>query len=176
MPVRVSAWAIYDVFEVRDGDQVFIGVVSDAQWQTFCAAFGFEELALDARLRTNRQRVAAREAFLPTVRQGLGTLAKADLLARLEAAGLPFAPIGRPEDLFEDPHLNASGGLAPTRLPDGSLTHLPVLPLQLNGQRPTQGGMLAGIGEHTREILASLGLPDHDVDALAAAGVIRKSL
>jgi crotonobetainyl-CoA:carnitine CoA-transferase CaiB-like acyl-CoA transferase len=176
MPVRVSAWAIYDVFEVGDGDQVFIGVVSDAQWLTFCAAFGFESLALDARLRTNRQRVAAREEFLPTVRKGLATVAKADLLARLEGAGLPFAPISRPDDLFDDPHLNANGGLAPTRLPDGSLTHLPILPIQLNGERPTRGGMLAGIGEHTREILASLGMSDDDVAALEAARVIRPSL
>ena len=175
MPVRVSAWAIYDVFEVGDGDQVFIGVVSDAQWQSFCAAFGFEELALDVRLRTNRQRVAAREEFLPTVRAALGALSKAELLARLEESGLPFAPISRPEDLFDDPHLIASGGLAPTRLPSGSLTHLPILPIQLNDERPTQGGMLAAIGEHTREILASLGMPDGDVDALEAARVIRPS-
>jgi crotonobetainyl-CoA:carnitine CoA-transferase CaiB-like acyl-CoA transferase len=172
MPVRVSAWAIYDVFEVADGGQVFIGVVSDAQWQTFCAVFGFEEMALDPGLRTNRQRVAAREQFLPKVRQGLAVLSKADLLARLESAGLPFAPISRPEDLFDDPHLEAGGGLGPTRLPDGSLTHLPILPLQLNDARPTQGGTLPRIGEHTNVILAALGMTDKDVAALKQARVI----
>jgi crotonobetainyl-CoA:carnitine CoA-transferase CaiB-like acyl-CoA transferase len=173
MPVRVSAWAIYDVFEVAAGDQVFIGVVSDAQWQTFCTAFGFEELGRDPRLRSNRQRVAARADFLPLVRQGLAALSKAELLARLEKAGLPFAPISRPEDLFDDPQLLAGGGLMPTRLPDGSLTHLPILPLQLNAERPTQGGALAGIGEHTHEILAALGLPEPDIEALQAARIIR---
>jgi crotonobetainyl-CoA:carnitine CoA-transferase CaiB-like acyl-CoA transferase len=172
MPVRVSAWAIYDVFEVADGGQVFIGVVSDAQWQTFCAEFGFAEMALDPGLRSNRQRVAARDQFLPKVRQALAALSKTDLLARLERAGLPFAPISRPEDLFDDPHLNAAGGLRPTRLPDGSLTHLPILPLQLNAARPTQGGSLPRIGEHTHEILAALGLDRTDVAALEQAHVI----
>jgi crotonobetainyl-CoA:carnitine CoA-transferase CaiB-like acyl-CoA transferase len=105
----------------------------------------------------------------------LGVLSKADLLARLEGAGLPFAPISRPEDLFDDPHLNANGGLAPTRLPNGSLTHLPILPIQLNDQRPTQGGRLAGIGEHTREILGSLGMPGDELAALEAARAIRQS-
>jgi crotonobetainyl-CoA:carnitine CoA-transferase CaiB-like acyl-CoA transferase len=173
MPVRVSAWAIYDVFEVADGEHVFIGVVSDAQWQTFCAAFGFEELARDPDLSTNRQRVAARERFMPGVRRGLASRSKTDMLARLEGAGLPFAPIGRPEDLFDDPHLAAGGGLARTQLPDGSVTRLPILPLQLNDARPTQGGALAQIGEHGQEILAALGLTTTDIAVLEAAGVIR---
>jgi crotonobetainyl-CoA:carnitine CoA-transferase CaiB-like acyl-CoA transferase len=175
MPVRVSAWAIYDVFEIAGGEQVFIGVVSDAQWQTFCAAFGFEELARDPGLATNRQRVAAREQFLPGVRQALAALSKSDLLARLESAGLPFAPIGRPEDLFDDPHLAAGGGLAPTCLPDGRVTRLPVLPLQLNDARPTQGGALPRIGEHTVDILAALGISASDIAALEVARVIRHS-
>jgi crotonobetainyl-CoA:carnitine CoA-transferase CaiB-like acyl-CoA transferase len=173
MPVRISAWAIYDVFDVADGEQVFIGVVSDAQWQSFCAAFGFQALAVDPHLRTNRQRVAAREQFLPQVRERLRLFAKADLLLRLESAGLPFAPIGRPEDLFADPHLAAGGGLVPTVLPNGVETRLPILPIELDNRRPTQGGDLAGIGEHTREILAALGISDADLDDLQAARVIR---
>ena len=160
MPVRVSAWAIYDVFDVADGEQVFIGVVSDAQWQRFCAVFDFAELAADPGLRSNRQRVAAREQFLPKVRRVLSALAKADLLARLESAGLPFAPISRPEDLFDDPHLAAGGGLVPTTLPNGVATRLPILPIELDGERPTQGGNLAGIG-------------DGEFEALLAARVIR---
>jgi crotonobetainyl-CoA:carnitine CoA-transferase CaiB-like acyl-CoA transferase len=175
MPVRISAWAIYDVFEVADGEQVFIGVVSDAQWQSFCAAFGFDALGADPALRTNRQRVAAREQFLPQVRHGLRAFAKADLLARLERAGLPFAPISRPEDLFDDPHLAAGGGLAPTTLPNGVATRLPILPIELNGARPPQGGRLASIGEHTHEILAALGLSAPDLDDLRRARVIRDS-
>ncbi len=172
MPARVSAWAVYDVFDVDAGEQVFIAVVSDAQWQSFCREFGFDAWAGDPRLRTNRQRVDLREEILPALRRCLLTLSKAALLERLERAGLPFAPIGRPEDLFEDPHLASSGGLSPTRLPDGRMTHLPLLPLSLDERRPAGGGALPAPGEHTREILRALGVADAEADSLQAAHVI----
>jgi crotonobetainyl-CoA:carnitine CoA-transferase CaiB-like acyl-CoA transferase len=172
MPVRVSAWAIYDVFEVLDGEHVFVGVVSDTQWQAFCAALGFEALGADPRYATNKQRVLAREHLLPTVRERLAALTKSDLLARLEAAGLPFAPIGRPEDLFDDPHLRASGGLAATTLPDGRCTHLPILPLELSGRRPNEPRVLPAVGEHTGAILEALGVGAEEFAILQAEQVI----
>jgi crotonobetainyl-CoA:carnitine CoA-transferase CaiB-like acyl-CoA transferase len=170
--VRVSAWAIYDVFEVLHGEHVFVGVVSDAQWQSFCAALGFEALAADPRFGTNQQRVLARDVLLPTVRERLATFTQQDLLARLEAAGLPFAPIGRPEDLFDDPHLQASGGLAATTLPGGHTTRLPILPLELSGGRATAAHMLPGAGEHTAAILATLGVGAAELAALEDEHVI----
>jgi crotonobetainyl-CoA:carnitine CoA-transferase CaiB-like acyl-CoA transferase len=172
MPVRVSAWAIYDVFEVRDGEQVFVGVVSDAQWQTFCSVFEFATLANDARYRTNRQRIAERDAILAVVCERFAAMPMSELLARLESAGLPFAPIARPEDLFDDPHLNAAGGLGETQLPDGRLTHLPILPIEFSAGRPTQGGRLAQVGEHTRQILSALGVSDAEAAELQAEEVI----
>jgi crotonobetainyl-CoA:carnitine CoA-transferase CaiB-like acyl-CoA transferase len=172
MPVRVSAWAIYDVFEVRDGEQVFVGIVSDSQWQTFCAAFGFEALAADPSYRTNKQRVLAREVLLPMVRERLAGLRKSELIVRLEKAGLPFAPIARPEDLFDDPHLRAGGGLVGTTLPDGRVTHLPVLPLELGAGRSTQMRTLPGVGEHTAMILAELGVSAEELTTLEALHVI----
>jgi crotonobetainyl-CoA:carnitine CoA-transferase CaiB-like acyl-CoA transferase len=173
MPVRISAWAIYDVFETADGEQVFVGVVSDALWQKFCAAFGLAELAADPLLATNAQRVQARETLLPQVRALFKGYTKAVLVEKLERTGLPFAPIGRPEDLFEDPHLLASGGLGAVSLPDGTPTRLPLLPVELDGRRPTQGGRLARPGEHTREVLAELGLDDAELQSLAGAGAIQ---
>jgi crotonobetainyl-CoA:carnitine CoA-transferase CaiB-like acyl-CoA transferase len=173
MPVRISAWAIYDVFETRDGEQVFVGVVSDSLWQKFCAAFELAELGADPRYATNSQRVAARETLLPQVRALFGTFTKADLVARLERTGLPFAPIGKPEDLFDDPHLLASGGLGNVTLEDGTPTKLPLLPVELDGHRPTQGGQLPRPGEHTREVLVALGLDGEQADSLAEARVIQ---
>jgi len=93
-------------------------------------------------------------------------------LARLEAAGLPFAPIGRPEDLFDDPHLRANGGLAATTLPDGRNTHLPILPLELSGGRPTGARTLPAAGEHTGAILAALGVGADELATLEAEHVI----
>jgi len=173
MPVRISAWAIYDVFETGDGEQVFVGVVSDSLWEKFCAAFGLEELGADARYRTNAQRVQARDVLLPQVRDLFRGYTKAALVAKLERTGVPFAPIGRPEDMFDDPHLASSGGLGDVTLPDGTRTRLPLLPLELDGRRPTQGGALPRPGEHTRHVLESLGVPAGEIDSLAADGVIQ---
>ena len=172
MPVRVSAWAIYDTFATADGEQVFVGVVSDRQWQSFCRGFGLEALGADPGYQTNAQRVAARETLLPTVRTVFAAHTRSALLEKLDQSGLPFAPIGRPEDLFADPHLLASGGLAEVTLPDGSATRLPNLPIALGGVRPGRGGDLARIGEHSRAILIELGLAAGEIDALARDRVI----
>ena len=126
MPARVSAWAIYDVFETRD-DPVFIGVVTDALWEKFCALFGLDDLWADETLRENNARVAARDRILPPIRALIAGMTRAEVIAKLEGTGLPFAPIGRPEDLFDDPHL-AAGGLEPVTLQDGTETRLPCDP------------------------------------------------
>lgn len=173
MPVRISAWAIYDVFETQDGEQVFVGVVSDSLWEKFCAAFGLAELGADPRYRTNSQRVQARETLLPQVRELFKGYTKAALVAKLERTGLPFAPIGRPEDMFDDPHLLASGGLGDVTLPDGEQTQLPLLPVELDGRRPTQGGELPAVGAHTREVLEALGIAHSEIAALADARAIQ---
>jgi crotonobetainyl-CoA:carnitine CoA-transferase CaiB-like acyl-CoA transferase len=173
MPVRISAWAIYDVFETADGEQVFVGVVSDSLWERFCAAFELGELGADPRYKTNSQRVQARDTLLPQVRELFKGYTKAALVAKLECTGLPFAPIGKPEDMFDDPHLLASGGLGDVTLADGTHTQLPLLPVELDGQRPTQGGTLPAVGAHTREVLRSLGVADAEFDALAAGKAIQ---
>ena len=133
MPARTSAWAIYDVFETLD-EPIFVGVVTDALWEKFCALFGLEELWADERLRRNNDRVLARERILPAIRSLLAGLTRAEIVDRLEGSGLPFAPIARPEDLFDNPHL-AEGSLEPVRLPDGGETMLPILPIAMNGSR-----------------------------------------
>jgi len=173
MPVRISAWAIYDVFETQDGEQVFVGVVSDSLWEKFCAAFGLTGLGADPRYKTNSQRVQARDTLLPQVRELFKGYTKAALVEKLERTGLPFAPIGKPEEMFDDPHLHASGGLGEVTLPDGTRTRLPLLPVELDGQRPTQGGDLPRPGEHTRAVLAALGLSNDEIAALADARAIQ---
>ncbi len=171
MPARVSAWAIYDVFETADDDQVFVGVVTDALWQKFCALFGLDDLWADHSLRANNDRVAARDTLMPRVRAELQRFTRADLIARLEGSGLPFAPIGRPEDLFDDPHLRAGHGLAPVTLDDGTHTLLPVVPIALDGAR-LGGGALPLPGADTRTILAGLGYNTAEIAALGASGVV----
>jgi len=172
MPVRISAWAIYDVFETGDGEQVFVGIVSDALWEKFCTAFELAEMAANPDYKSNSQRVLARETLLPQIRDVFRSFSKAELIGKLERTGVPFAPIGKPEDMFDDPHLLASGGLGEVTLADGRVTRLPLLPVELDGTRPTQGGSLARPGQHSFQVLSELGYSSEEIAALVAEKVI----
>jgi crotonobetainyl-CoA:carnitine CoA-transferase CaiB-like acyl-CoA transferase len=172
MPARLSAWAIYDVFDTADGSQVFVGVVSDSQWKVFCESFGLPDLAADATLAANNQRVHARDRFMPRVRERFGQMTKAELMAACERAGLPYAPITKPEDLFDDPHLNGSGGFAEIRLADGRATKVPTLPLEMDGRRFAARLDPPAPGSHTRALLAELGYSAESIDELVAARCI----
>jgi crotonobetainyl-CoA:carnitine CoA-transferase CaiB-like acyl-CoA transferase len=173
MSVRVAAWGIYDIFETAEGDQIFFSVVTDSQWAAFCAAVGWDAQFADPALRTNTQRVAARATLIPAVAVLLKTMTRARIVEMAETAGLPYAPIARPEDLFDDPHLNASGGLADTALPGGGSVKLPILPLDLDGRRLPKRLDPPGPGAHTADVLAGLGYSSAEIEALAAAGTIR---
>ncbi len=165
MSERMVAWPVYDIFDVSDG-QVFVGVVTDTQWRVFCEAFDLPALLANPDLVTQEQRRAARPMVLPLIAEGLAPLTRADLMARLETLGLPFAPIARPVELFDDPHLNQSGGLLPVTLPDGTTTKLPNIPLSIDGERPGLRRDLPKPGEHTAEIARALGYSDAEIDAL----------
>ncbi len=171
MPARISAWAIYDVFQVKDGEQIFLAVVSDGAWKTFCTAFGFADLAADARLVTNNDRVRARDWLLPDLRQRLVGHSAAELARVFEAHALPFAPITRPQDLLDDPHLNATGGLAPITLPDGRGAKAVLLPLTLDGQRPGVRLSPPTLGEHSADLLAELGYSPAEIAALTSTSI-----
>jgi crotonobetainyl-CoA:carnitine CoA-transferase CaiB-like acyl-CoA transferase len=173
MPVRVSSWAVYDVFDTADGEQVFVGVVSDAQWQAFCRAFDRADWASDPALAANNQRVRARETLMPEIRALFAGFGKAELLSRCEAANLPFAPITRPEELVDDPHLLASEGMVSVTAKDGVRADLPNLPLSIDRRRPRLRQDVPTSGQHTREILLGvLGLDAERVDALERAGAV----
>ncbi|MEZ5665088.1 MAG: CaiB/BaiF CoA-transferase family protein [Burkholderiaceae bacterium] len=165
MPTRISPWGIYDVFEVRgQGDemaQVFVAVVTDTQWTVFCEAMGFADWQGDARLATNNDRVRARDWLLPALRERLASWHADELSTLLERVGLPYAPIARPHDLLEDPHLLATGGLADITLTDGEragqTARTVLFPLTLGGERL---GVRCGpprLGEHSAALLAELG-------------------
>ena len=172
MPDRIRAWAVYDNFKTRDGELVFVGVVTDTQWKVFCEAFGLVGLLADPALKTNPQRVEARPRIIPIVTAIFAGMGKQELMDKCESLGLPFAPIAKPEDLFDDPHLNASGGLTPVTLPDGTKTKVPNLPIEMDGARFGTRLDLPRIGEHTRELLASLGYRGDDVKRLITQRIV----
>ena len=173
MPDRIRAWAVYDAFDTADGEKLFVGVVTDSQWKIFCEAFALHEFLSDPQLKTNPQRVEARARIIPVVAGVFRGLTRAEAIERCENLGLPFAPITRPEDLFDDPHLNASGGLVPLELPNGMKSKSPILPLEMDGRRLGVGHRLPRIGEHTREILLGLGYAEAEIGRLVAEGICR---
>jgi crotonobetainyl-CoA:carnitine CoA-transferase CaiB-like acyl-CoA transferase len=172
MSVKRPAWGVYDIFETADADRLFVGVVTDTQWEIFCHEFGLADLAADTRLRSNGDRVKERAWLMPRLAAALKRYSKAELAAKLEAIGLPFAPISKPWDLLDDPHLKASGGLLETRTPDGRNFHAPTLPLALDGKRLPKRSDPPAIGEGTRELLADLGYTAAQIDGLHARGAI----
>jgi crotonobetainyl-CoA:carnitine CoA-transferase CaiB-like acyl-CoA transferase len=176
MPSRISAWAIYDVFEVADGEKIFLAVVSDTQWKIFCDAFQFDDLYQDASLASNNLRVVARPTLIPEITKRLSGFSASQISAIFEKHGLPFAPITRPEQLFQDPHLLATGGLAPIQITDGPNagldTAVPLLPLMMNGGRLGVRSGPPKSGEHSTQILNELGFSADEIAKLGESGVI----
>ncbi len=176
MPARISAWAVYEVFETGDDEQVFVGVVSDTQWRLFCEAFGLTEFAADETLAANGDRVRQRDRIIPVIKKVFGGYTKAELMAKLEQTGLPFAPIAKPEELFDDPHLNAGAGLVEITVPDGEhagdKARLPALPLEMAEQRFGLHHDVPRQGQHSHEVLAELGYSDAAIAAMLAAGEV----
>lgn len=170
MPARVSAWAIYDVFETKT-EPVFIGVVTDALWEKFCKLFGLEELWADESLRENNERVKARDTIMPQIRELISGFTAEDVIAKLDGTGLPFAPIGKPQDMFDDPHL-AEGGLEDVTLDDGTEVRLPTIPLEMDGKRIGSPQELPTPGANSRAVLEGLGYDNDRIDALIEQGAV----
>jgi formyl-CoA transferase len=156
MPARVSSWSVYDVFTLKDGEQLFIGAVSDRQFQILCRVLDAPALAADPALATNEKRVARRAELIPRLAELLAQHDVAELVPKLEANGLPYAPIVKPEQLVHDPHLRESGGLVPMQTEDGGTTDVVLLPITLDGRRLGVRRPLPKIGEHDDEILGPL--------------------
>ena len=176
MPERISAWAVYDVFTVKDGEQIFLAAVSDAQWRTFCDALGFGDLRDRPEYATNNERVRQRPTLLPVLRERLATRSAAELAALFERAGLPFAPIRKPEELFDDEHLQATGGLADITLTDGAragqTTQTTLLPFTLAGERLGVGAQPPRMGADTAAVLAEIGYAASEIEALRAGHAV----
>jgi len=176
MPDRISAWAVYDVFTVKDGEQIFLAAVSDAQWTVFCNALGFDDLLADPRYASNNDRVRQRPTLLPVLRERLALRSATDLAEVFERHGLPFAPIRKPEELFDDPHLLATGALADVRLPDGpkagETAKATLFPITMDGERLGVRMHPPRMGEHTAGLLAELGYTEQDVAALRGRHIV----
>jgi crotonobetainyl-CoA:carnitine CoA-transferase CaiB-like acyl-CoA transferase len=176
MPARISPWGIYDVFTVKDGEQIFLSAVSDAQWATFCDALGFADLQADPRYANNNLRVQGRSTLMPVLRERLALWSAADLATLFERVGLPYAPIRKPEELLQDEHLLATGGLADMTLPDGpragQTAKATLLPFTLGGRRLGVHRSPPKLGDATAALLSELGVDAAGQERLRQSRVV----
>ena len=172
MPARTRTWGVYETFQTRNGEMLFIGITSDNQWRSFCRIFDRPDLLADARFTTNAERVANRAALHEYVAEIMRAHDIDALLRLLDPANIPFAPVRRPSDLFDDPQLNADGRMLPIRMPDGSVAKLPSLPVCFDGTAPGLRLQPPDPGEHTDAILRALGYDDARIAALRAGDAV----
>lgn len=158
MPERLFSWPVYDIFETKDSKQIFVGAVTEGQWKTLCGILKLDVLLTHPKLQNRRDQIAARDWTLPIVTEAIAKLVSGELCDQFEQAGIPFSPIARPAEMYDDPHVNRPGGLFTSRLPDGRTFRIPGLPVEIDGV-PSVPRMLdiAAIGEHTEDVLGSLG-------------------
>lgn len=173
MPECSRTWSVYDLFSTNDNQHVFIGITSDRHWQRLCATFGFDDWADDTSLATNQKRIEARAWLLPELGRRFGRLSKPRLMALAEKAAIPFAPVNKPTDLFEDPQMNDSGSLAEVLSAHGKAVKLPKLPMRMNGKPFDLRLQPPGIGEDSRAVCQEAGLSESEIELLLHNGVIQ---
>jgi crotonobetainyl-CoA:carnitine CoA-transferase CaiB-like acyl-CoA transferase len=156
MPEREHAWPIYDIFETANGERIFIGVVTEGHWQSFCGEFGLNELLDDPALRSTTDRILARARIIPRVAEVIGRQNIAKLSATLDRLNICFSPINRPEDLFDDPHVLREGGLVGATNANGAPFRVPALPVEWNGESIGDGLKVPALGADTAAILSKL--------------------
>ncbi len=171
--VKDSPWPVYDLFETKDGSKLFVTIVGEEHWQAFCRTFDREPWLTDPRLATNQDRVDQRSWIIPEIADIFRQWTATELAATLERLQLPYAPVNKPGDLFNDPHLAASGGLMDIRLPDGRTAKTPALPISVDGARLANRRNPPQLGEHTREVLTDLGYSEAECAELAELGAIK---
>ena len=160
MPEREHAWPIYDIFETAGGERIFIGVVTEGHWQSFCREFGLQEFLDDPTLRTTTDRILARSRIIPRAAEAIKGWNAAELSATLDRLNICFSPINRPEDLFSDPHVLRPGGLVNNINADGEAFRVPALPIEWNGAGIGEGLKVPVLGADTSAVRAELERPE----------------
>lgn len=163
MPERDFSWPVYDIFTDKDGQQIFIAAVTEGQWKIVCNILGLGELLQDARLQSRPDQIAARSWTLPLIAQKVAQREVAELSTLFEAEGIPFSPIAKPSDMYDDPHAMQEGAMAESFCEDGSSFKAPSLPFEVNGTMITGGGNVPAKGQDTVEILTDLGLSKEQI-------------
>ncbi len=172
MPAREGAWGIYETFKASDGEMIFVGLTSDNHWRRFCHHFDRSDMLDNPKYSNNQLRVKERPVIRAMVAECVGTLTMPELTKLFDEIGIPFAPVAKPGDLFEDPHLNAGGRMLDVAFKDGVRAKIPRLPLEVGAHDFGLRRQAPTIGQHSLEILEEAGLSKAEVHALRGRGVV----
>jgi crotonobetainyl-CoA:carnitine CoA-transferase CaiB-like acyl-CoA transferase len=172
MPEKASSWAVYDPFETSDGKTVFVGITSDNHWRAFCTGFGVEGMLDDPLMKTNPLRTRQRDKIMPVVTAKFSAETFESLCAKLERMKIPFGPLAKPGDLFEDRHLNEGGRMLDVVLPNGKHAKIPGIPLDMGGRKPAIRRQPPSMGADTRAVLAEAGFTKPEIDELVKQKVV----
>jgi crotonobetainyl-CoA:carnitine CoA-transferase CaiB-like acyl-CoA transferase len=172
MPAREGAWGIYEPFQSRDGEQIFVGLTSDRQWRRFCEHFKRDDLLQNPAYKTNEDRVRGRPALRPIVADIVAQYSRDELTELFDRIDIPFAPVAKPGDLFDDPQLNANGRMLEIAFANGVRAKIPRLPVEIGAHDLALRRQAPQIGEHTAEILAELGLGRAEIEALSKRSIV----
>ncbi|MFG1244566.1 CaiB/BaiF CoA-transferase family protein [Xanthobacter sp. V7C-4] len=145
----------YQVFPCADG--YFIAAVgNDSQFARFCAVLGAPELAQEADFGTNPARVAHRAALVPQLSALTAAFRRDDLLAALEAKGVPAGPINTVAQVFDDPQVKARGLRVDLKEAGGGTIPAVASPIVLDGERQVAKAASPRLGADTQAVLAAL--------------------
>jgi crotonobetainyl-CoA:carnitine CoA-transferase CaiB-like acyl-CoA transferase len=172
MPARESVWSVYRVFESQDFEQVFVGITSDKHWARFCEVFDRTDLLQNEKLATNNGRIDEQAWLMPNLESMFKKYSKNEIIEKCDLAEIPFSPIARPEDLFEDIQLNQGNSLWLTKMAGGLEAKLPKLPLEIQDTPLALRMNPPEIGEHTQEILKNLGFSDLEIQQLQTEKIV----
>jgi formyl-CoA transferase/CoA:oxalate CoA-transferase len=162
----------YEAFPTRDA-WVMIAAGSDALFAKACEALGVPGTPRDPRFTDNPARVAHRAELFEFFSAVTGAFASAEVLDRLQGAGVPCAPILTLDKVAAEPQTVASGMLVPVkhpRIPDYRAVGLPI---RWDGERPGVSRVPPLLGEHTAEVLTELGYDQAAIKELASRDVIQ---
>jgi crotonobetainyl-CoA:carnitine CoA-transferase CaiB-like acyl-CoA transferase len=164
----------YGPFTAGDGKTVFLSIQNEREFARFCdQVLGNAALAKDARFASSPARVAHRDAMHAEIARVFGGLTAAQVVERLEAAGIANARLNSMQEFWDHPQLAARDRWREVGTEAGAVRAAKV-PLNLSEFEPRMDDVPA-LGAHSRKVLLDIGYGASEIDALAAAGAISPS-